>query len=839
MLDTSTAGTHSYTVSATSTDGQTETASISYTVVGPPSASIASPASGGTYNLDQVVATSFSCSEASGGPGIVSCTDSNGGSSRGALDTGGVGSHSYTVTALSTDGQAGTATIHYTVVGPPSASISTPADGQTYNLNQVVATSFSCSEASGGSGIQSCTDGNGSTSPGALDTSTAGTFSYTVTATSEDGQTGTASISYTVVGPPTASISEPANNQTYNLNQVVATSFSCSQTLGGEGLSFTSCLDSNGASSPGVLDTSSAGTFSYTVTATSSDGQTGTASISYTVIGPPTAQISKPANSQTYDLNQVVPTSFSCSEVSGGPGIQSCTDSNGGSSPGALDTSTVGSHIYTVTATSTDGQTGTASISYTVVGAPTASIGSPLNGGTYNVNQVVATSFSCSDASGGPGISSCLDSNGSTSPGALNTSAPGSHTYTVTATSTDGQTGTASIRYTVIGPPTASISKPANNQTYNLNQVVATSFSCSDASGGPGIQSCTDSSGSTSPGALNTSAPGSHTYTVTATSTDGQTGTASINYTVNAPVCAAAPSITSNPSNQTVTAPAAATFTAVGSTPANCAAPTVQWFSEAPGATSFSPISGATSASYTTPATTTAQSGTEYEATFTNAFGSTTTNPATLTVNAGASGPQIDAKGTATGTSTATVSVSTPTAGDLVVAFVAGDGPSSGGQTATVSGGGLTWSLVGRTNTELGTSEIWSARATGTLSAAAIKASLTKTGDTVSLTVVAYSGASGVGASKGASASTGAPTGSLTTTQAGSWVFAVGNDWDHATNRTLGPNQTLVSEATVSAGDTYWVQSTTAPTASAGTPVTINDTAPATDRWNLELIEIL
>jgi photosystem II stability/assembly factor-like uncharacterized protein len=506
-------------------------AASSYTVTPDnPTATITAPLTGGIYSVGQVVPTSFSCADPTG-PGIATCVDSNGSTSPGALNTSTPGNFTYTVTATSSDGLTGTASISYTVAGAPTATITAPLTGGIYAVGQVVPTSFSCADPTG-PGITSCVDSNGASSPtGALNTSTPGNFTYTVTATSSDGQTGTASISYTVASAPTATITAPLTGGIYAVGQVVPTAFSCSDSAFGPGIS--SCVDSNGASSPtGALDTLTPGNFTYTVTATSSDGQTGTASISYTVASAPTATITAPLTGGTYAVGQVVPTAFSCSDSAFGPGISSCVDSNGSSSPGALDTSTPGNFTYTVTATSSDGQTGTASISYTVAGAPTATITSPLTGGTYAVGQAVPTSFSCSDPTG-PGIATCVDSNGASSPtGALDTSTPGNFTYTVTATSLDGETGTASISYTVASAPTATITAPVTGGTYAVGQVVPTAFSCSDSAFGPGIATCVDSNGSSSPGALNTSGLGHFTYTVTATSSDGQTGTASISYTV-------------------------------------------------------------------------------------------------------------------------------------------------------------------------------------------------------------------------------------------------------------------------------------------------------------------
>jgi len=182
---------------------------------------------------------------------------------------------------------------------PPTVMLYT--DGGTFSLGEVEQTIFGCySSNSMVAPLVSCVDSNGVAGTGSpssmvgsgqLDTSVLGRFKYTVTATdasSDPGKTGataTASFTYAVAAPPTATIKVPADGGIYNATQVLDASYKCAEGKFGPGLA-----TSNGCAGPvadgAQIDTNTVGQYSFSVNATSQDLQTGAATSTYTVVYP-------------------------------------------------------------------------------------------------------------------------------------------------------------------------------------------------------------------------------------------------------------------------------------------------------------------------------------------------------------------------------------------------------------------------------------------------------------------------------------------------------------------------------------------------------------------------
>jgi hypothetical protein len=186
--------------------------------------------------------------------------------------------------------------------------------------------------------------------------------------------------------------------------------------------------------------------------------------------------------------------------------------------------------------------------------------------------------------------------------------------------------------------------------------------------------------------------------------------------------------------------------------------------------------------------------------------------------------------------------VSTSRSGELLVAFIAADGPNEGPtQTMkSVSGAGLTWSLAVRSDAQAGAAEVWTAYASSRVSRARVRAVPANVGFEGSISVAAFKGAGrSLGAVGSASGPSGQPTVGLTTSSQGAWVWGVGDDWDGAIARTPVTGQALPYQyLDTRIGNTFWVQDQTTRVATAGTEAVLSDTHPTTDRWDYAAVEV-
>src|SRR5207249_797392 len=215
-------------------------------------------------------------------------------------------------------------------------------------------------------------------------------------------------------------------------------------------------------------------------------------------------------------------------------------------------------------------------------------------------------------------------------------SADSGSTFAVVVSNTAGTVTSTAATLTVNPAPVApTITTQPVNQTVAAGQTASFTVAATGTAplsyqwqkNGVNIAGATASSYTTP---VTTTSDSGSTFAVVVSNTAGTVTSSAATLTVNpAPV---APTITTQPVNQTVTAGQTASFTvaATGTAPLS-----YQW--QKNGAN----IGGATSASYTTPATTTADSGSAFPAVVTNTAGTATSSTAERRVNPAPVAPTI------------------------------------------------------------------------------------------------------------------------------------------------------------------------------------------------------
>jgi Tol biopolymer transport system component len=279
-LDTSSAGLHRFSVTATDIAGRQRTVTVIYTVLDftQPTLSLITPSDGASYEIGDALFVDFACSDGAGGSGIQYCNGTQPNAT--PLDTSRLGTFTFQAFALDQAFNGTTRTATYRIVDsrPPSISIKTPADGASYGLGDHLSVSYSCADS--GSGVQSCIGAAHSGSD--LDTSQTGSYSFRVSASDAAGNTATATTTYTVVDrtPPSIVITTPADGAVYVQDDALAVSYSCADQPAGSGL--LSCTGDLAAGAQ--IDTSTVGRRTFTVNATDNANNAATTSSSYRVV---------------------------------------------------------------------------------------------------------------------------------------------------------------------------------------------------------------------------------------------------------------------------------------------------------------------------------------------------------------------------------------------------------------------------------------------------------------------------------------------------------------------------------------------------------------------------
>lgn len=488
----------SYTVSLTVTDdgGLTATATKTVSIAGPPQAPVAS--AGGPYSGFAGTSLVFD-GRASVDPdgSIVSYQWTFG---DGGTATGSAPSHTYAqvgnynVTLLVTDNSGLTASQTTTAsitVPAPVVTMTAPSSGAVVAANSTVRLIASVSSADPISSVQffqgSTLLGNGTLVTPATTPPTyffdwanvpAGSYSVTAKATKTNGIVGTsAPVNLTVSGPPTVSITAPANNATFATGANITVDANAAASTGSVSkveffTGSTKFGEDTTAPYSATWTNAGSGTHQLTAKVTDSNNFTATsAAVTVIVNSSPTVNITSPTNGQSFAAPANVAITIVAADSDGTvskveiyQGATLLGEATWGVNSLYFNWMNVAAGNYSLTAKATDNRgavTTSAPVNVNVNAAPAVAITAPANNTTFPAGSNVQFTASASDADGS--ISKVEIYQGTTLLGqaasginyiySWNNVAAG--TYTITAKATDDRgavTTSAPITVTVSDP---------------------------------------------------------------------------------------------------------------------------------------------------------------------------------------------------------------------------------------------------------------------------------------------------------------------------------------------------------------------------------------------------
>ena len=432
------------------------------------------------------------------------------------------GYHTITFKVTDTHGASNTTAQSVTIhVGNfnPTATITSPASGTSYNSSQTIIFQGSATDTENGvltganlvwrSSLAGATPiGTGNTF--ALSNLQSGTHVITLTASDNYSTpgTGTATAIITINNTfPTVSINTPANNSLFYENANITFSGSGNDpedgALSGASLVWASNLSGVlGTGSPLVINTLPVGTHSITLTATDSSAASTVSTPVSITIGNDTPDVSiiGPANGSTYNQGDSIMFMGLATDAEDGS-LTGASLTWTSSLDGVIGTGTIvpltslstGTHTITLTATDSQGLVSTDVIAVTVVNTvPVVIILTPPDNSVYDSGSAITLTGAATDGEDGTLTgtalvwTSSIDGNlGTGSSIASVALSNGSHTITLAATDSEGQEGFATITVHIgNNPPTATIISPLTGTTVDEGAFITFQGSSTDAEDG-------------------------------------------------------------------------------------------------------------------------------------------------------------------------------------------------------------------------------------------------------------------------------------------------------------------------------------------------------------------